>query len=207
MRIRNPPSPDARAHKKAHDREMYAATREVQRARRKERHTARKERPAVTHAQLISLFQYDPATGLFTRRIARGSRIAGEQAGTLLSDGYWQIAIDARCYAAHRLAWLYMTGKWPSEQIDHIDTDKGNNRFSNLRDVTETVNKQNIRKAPRGKKHSPLLGAHWNSAKQNWRSAIKVNGKIEALGVFRTDAEASSAYIEAKRLLHEGCTI
>lgn len=207
MKKRNPPSAAAREHKRAHDRERYAKDKEGIKAAKRIQRAAARALPPLDQAKLTTLFRYDPLTGIFTRIVGRGGAKAGDVAGTVMDDGYIQICIDSRCYAAHRLAWLYMTGKWPTEQIDHWDTDHGNNRFANLRDVSDGVNKQNIRKAPAGKKYSELLGAQWCKQRQKWKSSIRVEGRIKHIGFFETDAAASEAYVAAKRLFHEGCTL
>lgn len=107
---------------------------------------------------------------------------------------------------AHRLAWLYMTGEWPkSEMVDHENTVRNDNRWSNLRDSTRTVNMENQRQAHKGSQ-SGLLGV---SPRPNgaWVAQIQVSRKKLWLGEFSTPEQASTAYIEAKRRLHAGCTI
>lgn len=176
-------------------------------AEHRARYRVKKAKPPVTADRLKELLTYHPESGEFTYRVARGRFKVGDIAGTENSEGRICIVVDGRMYRAHRLAWLYMTGKWPEFEIDHRDMVPTNNAWGNLRDVTPTVNKQNIRKAPNGKKYSPLLGAHWSAYIGRWTSSIRVNGKLKHLGVFNTDGEAANAYLTAKRKLHEGCTI
>ena len=79
----------------------------------------------ITQAELRRRLDYDPETGVFTWRITVNSRaIAGETAGTKNGLGYHQLTLDRKIYLAHRLAWLYMTGEWPKDQIDHRNTMK-----------------------------------------------------------------------------------
>lgn len=164
---------------------------------------------------LRSLLAYDPATGHLTWREDRftgGGRrrhiVAGQMAGFVdKKHGYRLININDRPYLAHRLAWLHMTGAWPTADIDHINGDRDDNRWHNLRDVRRQVNLQNIRAAKGHKKHGTLLGTAWHAKTQRWRALIKVDGKQKSLGYFRTEAEAHAAYVAAKRRLHEGCTI
>ena len=163
----------------------------------------------LTAQHTRELFIYDPITGILAWRhnVGRSGRIkAGTEAGTS-NKGYRHVKIAGTNYAVHRIAWLYMTGKWPEHEIDHWDTDPGNNRFSNLRDVPNVVNKENMREAPSGKKYSPLLGAHWCKQRRRWKSSITVRGKSQYIGWFDTDVEASAAYFERKRKVHEGCTV
>lgn len=99
----------------------------------------------LTAERLRAALDYDPATGLF-RWIERPNQkiIVGSIAGHVGRKGYIYVTIDKRKYAAHRLAWLYVNGEWPKEQIDHINRVKDDNRISNLRDVSDAENKLNI---------------------------------------------------------------
>lgn len=157
----------------------------------------------VSSARLRELLHYDPITGLFYWRQARSNRPAGAVAGTI-SDGYIQIQVDGRLTRAHRLAWLYMTGKWPAEHIDHWDGDGTNNRFKNLRPASQQLNNENIRKARR-RKHALPLGVVKN--RKRWSAAITVNRKRVHLGTFDSPELAHAAYVTAKRKLHAGCTL
>jgi len=135
---------------------------------------------------------------------------AGEKAGTARkSDGRNVIRIEGRTYLGYRLAWLWMVGIWPTFEIDHIDCDPTNDRFANLRDESRRKNQQNMRKPQKDKRSSSFLGVYANKAgyKKPWRSAISVGGKQKSLGYFYSESEAYAAYIDAKRLLHEGCTL
>ena len=113
--------------------------------------------------------------------------------------------IDEREYSAHRLAWLYVHGAWPTGQIDHINGDRGDNRISNLRDVTPALNTQNQRRAARSNKSSGLLGVTANRGR--WLAQISIGGKSRNLGRYATPEEAHAVYVAAKRVLHAGCTL
>ena len=154
----------------------------------------------LTQERLKELLHYNPETGLFTRLIQR----TNGGSGFIHSTGYVHIYIAGKTYAAHRLAWFYMTGEFPKHDIDHINGIKHDNRFCNLRDVPKCVNMQNERHA---RKHSSskLMGA--TRHKNKFQSAIHINGKRVHLGTFNTAEEAHAAYIEAKRIHHLGCTI
>lgn len=166
-----------------------------------------RRRSALSREELMALLDYDPHTGAFTTRVRRGPIKAGVVAGTMDDEGRIVITINYVRHFAHRLAWLYMNGSWPDGEIDHRDTDRSNNRWVNLRDVSSTVNKQNKRRAQSGKKYSRLLGAQWCKQAGKWKSSIRANGKIVHLGFFGSDAEAAEAYVIAKRRMHEGCTL
>jgi hypothetical protein len=147
----------------------------------------------LSAARLRELLHYDPTTGVFTRR--SNGRGAGYRAKTSV-----EIRVDHQLHRAHRLAWLYMTGAWPQNHIDHIDGDQFNNRFANLRDVTRTVNMQNRRRAQSNNR----LGLQGVSA---WGSRFKARLDGSKLGAFDTPEEAHAAYLDAKRRKHEGCTL
>lgn len=159
----------------------------------------------LTAERLRELLHYDPNTGVFTNVAPRKRVVVGSKAGYLdSSNGYVKICLDYVRHYAHRLAFLYMTGAWPSAYVDHINGDTQDNRWANLRDVARQVNSQNMREAP-SNSSSGVFGAHRKRGK--WSSHIRSNGKTVYLGVFDSAEEASNAYIEAKRKLHEGCTI
>ena len=95
----------------------------------------------LTHERLKELFSYNPNTGLFTRLVATANRTyVGEIAGYQNTIGYTILRVDYKIYYAHRLAWFYMTGEWPSKHIDHIDGKKSNNCFANLRNASQAEN-------------------------------------------------------------------
>lgn len=163
----------------------------------------------LTAVRLRQLLDYDPGTGAFTWRVLTGKARPGEPAGYLAGDDRLKrvhIGIAGRRYKAHRLAWLYVHGEWPAGEIDHRNGDPSDNRIDNLRVVTRQVNAQNMRR-PRGQTASGLLGAHWDRRRNNYRAHIKVDGQVRYLGAFPTAKEAHEVYVEAKRRLHEGCTL
>lgn len=161
----------------------------------------------ITQDELKQLLHYDPATGIFTRLVSRNARyFVGEQAGSVRkSGGRRYIVIDMDCYAAHRLAFLYMTGKWPTGEVDHRNTRPDDNRWDNLRDATKFVNQQNLRRAKRGNS-SGFLGVHKRSG-GGYRARIYADGRLSYLGTFDTPELAHSAYVAAKRAMHPGCTL
>ena len=161
-------------------------------------------------AQLHALLHYEPSTGVFTwktRAGANGKIPAGSVAGCSTEDyGYHQIRINKKLYQAHRLAWFYVHGVWPSRHIDHKNGVTSDNSLDNLREVTPTQNGQNQRRA-HSRSTSGLLGAAWDKGRGLWRAAIQTDGHGKYLGHFTTPELAHAAYIKAKRELHTGCTI
>ena len=159
--------------------------------------------------ELMEQLHYNPETGIFARKVIKASRFAksqGESIGSLNDSGYVVISVNSKPQRAHRLAWLYMTGDWPIGEIDHINGIRIDNRWSNLRDVETRVNAQNKRSAMSHNK-TGLLGASWNKRDRRFVSRIKSGNKYLSLGGFDTAEQAHAAYINAKRRLHEGCTI
>jgi len=134
------------------------------------------------------------------------TRYAGKVAGCTKPDGYKYVAIFKHLYYAHRLAWLYVYGEWPKNDVDHIDGNPSNNKISNLRDISRSLNGQNQRKAQKRSK-SGLLGACWCPRDEVWVSQIFANGKRHFLGNFQDKYSAHEAYVQAKRRLHPGGTI
>lgn len=162
--------------------------------------------PRISQERLLELIRYNRDTGEFVWAINRGPIKAGSVAGGYTSNGlgYRQISVDGRLYIAHRLAWLYVYGVWPTHSIDHINGNKGDNRIENLRDVSMLINQQNQNRAHRSNRHSNLIGA--SLSKKKFRARIKVNGKDIHLGTFSTQELAHAAYVTAKRIYHEGNT-
>ena len=159
----------------------------------------------LTQERLKEVLHYNQKTGIFTwrARIARCIHIGGI-AGSNAGRGYWQIAIFGVCYPAHRLAWFYMTGKWPEADIDHENHIRNDNRWENLRNGSRSFNMQNQRKA-----HSDnsigFLGVSRNG--KGFIAKIVLNYKKYRLGTYSTPELAHQAYLKAKREMHPGCTI
>ena len=161
----------------------------------------------LTAQRLRELLHYDPETGVFTRlRPSSGRKPADGQAGFISAEGYRRIWVAGCAQQAHRLAWLWVHGAWPTHGLDHIDGDPSNNRIDNLRDVSAAINSQN-RKSPCKGSKSGFLGVSWCAARKRWRAAIWVDGKFAHLGYYATQQLGHNAYLAAKRRDHAGCTI
>lgn len=145
----------------------------------------------ISQHRLKELLNYNPETGVFTWVRTRGSKaLAGSVAGYAEPNRYINIMLDRKLYKAHRLAWLYMYGVWPSE-LDHIDQCKHNNRISNLREVDSSKNKQNITWFSHNT--SGHKGVTWHKANQKWQAQIKIHGKNVYLGTFSAIEDAVKA--------------
>lgn len=163
----------------------------------------------ITAEDFRQQLKYDPLTGVLQRKQVKPSRYAATGSGRIGSvneSGYLIVSVNSRQYRAHRLAWLLMTGEWPAGEIDHINGDRSDNRWANLRDVTTQVNAQNKRTAMSHSK-TGLLGASWNARDRRFVARIKVGDKYRSLGGFDTAEKAHAAYLSAKRSLHAGCSI
>ena len=154
----------------------------------------------ITQERLKELLHYDPETGIFTRKIAASNRVrVGDVAGTLSGGGYVYVCVDGHSYRAHRLAWLYTYGTFPSDKLDHEDRDRSNNRISNLRPATQKQNCENV--GLQVNNTSGFRGVSWNKAASKWSAAIKHNYRRIHLGLFNTAEEASAAFESAANKL------
>lgn len=153
--------------------------------------------------ELMNFLDYRRDEGAFYWKVSTGRVSAGKRAGNY-SGSHVSVQVMGRRYYIHRLVWLFEKGEWPTQEIDHINGDPHDNRIENLRDVTRAVNQQNRRASQRNNKLG-ALGVHEHKGK--FRVFIKVNGKTKNVGQFKTLSEANDAYICAKRLIHEGCTL
>jgi hypothetical protein len=163
----------------------------------------------LTAERLREVVDYDPATGAFTRKVRLAHRHhVGDRADFLINKGpmtgYARVSIDSKRYLAHRVAWFYIYGVWPGQFIDHINGVKSDNRISNLRLATATLNQENTR-VPKAHNKCGYLGVVAHQSR--WRATLRVNKKRVDLGCFDTPEEAHAAYVEAKRKYHKGCTI
>lgn len=151
----------------------------------------------LTQEKLKSLLDYDPDTGVFTWKATRGHARKGAPAGRVFNEGYILISVAGKEYLAHRLAWLWMTGGFPPNCIDHINRVRTDNRFSNLRLATVAENSQNVREP------GNQAGATGVCQVGNrFRARIRVRNVEIHIGVFATKQEARDAYLEKKRELH-----
>ena len=163
----------------------------------------------VTAKHLREMLHYDPDTGLFMWKFRSDGRPqrngiwAGKIAGSIKPDGRVSIAIGGRptkLYKAHRLAWLYMTGEWPKDQIDHIDGNPTNNRFVNLREATCSQNMCNRKAQINGS--SGVKGLSWHKAARKWHARATAHGVTHNLGLFVDKDDAVRALKEARCRLH-----
>lgn len=142
----------------------------------------------VTIERVKELFEYNPATGLFTRLIKVKRHNKGDVAGCLKKDGYVVIKIDGVIYYAHRLAYFYMTGRWFDGETDHKDLNRSNNKWDNIRESTYSQNQMNTglwKTTTSGHK-----GVHWDKSSKKWRVRMGVNNKVLNFGSYESFEEA-----------------
>lgn len=162
----------------------------------------------VTQQYLKEALIYSPSSGEFVWKKrplshfkssrahkAWNSRLFGKRAEHLDSRGHLQIKINGKKYGAHRLAFLYVTGSVP-KTVDHIDRNKTNNAFENLRECNRSQNAAN----------RSAKGVYLTKSKK-WRAQICVNYKIKHLGTFLTKNEAESTYRQAHKKYFEKYSI
>lgn len=162
----------------------------------------------LSFAQASALLKYVPETGkLFwlerPRDLAKNyaewrrlnARFNGKEAFTALQAGYHVGSILGKPYRAHRVAWFLHHGEWPSNQIDHINGDRTDNRIINLRDVSHTVNQQN--REARRDNTSGMSGIHWHKPTQKWHVRVGVDGRMKHIGYFVSFEEAIAARSDA----------
>lgn len=155
----------------------------------------------LTQVELKELLDYSPITGKFTWKISTGRVSKGMEAGRINpGNGYIDIGIKGRMHLAHRLAWLYITGDWPKACIDHVDSNRKNNAFSNLREATYTENNYNAVK--REDNTSGVKGIYWHAKRKKWTARTMVNGKRHHIGYFDELIEATQAIQEFRAIQH-----
>lgn len=165
----------------------------------------------LTAYRLRELLHYDKESGEFVRikrskDVGRGGGSVGKVAGGIDDQGYVRIMVDSVRHKAHRLAVLYMTGSMPADEVDHINGNRSDNRWVNLREATKAENMQNVRRA-HANNSTGVLGVSFENDRRKWKAHICVNGRKRTIGRFTTQEAAHAAYLQAKRVMHAGCTI
>jgi hypothetical protein len=153
----------------------------------------------ISLIRLKEVMEYDPTTGLCFWRKKLGSKaMPGCQLGNIdPSKGYYKVNMDGIRFYVHRLIYFYMTGQWPDDEIDHIDRDRANNKWINLRAATKSQNKANTCSDPRNCHGVKGISRRPDTGK--WQAEIKVNQRKIYLGVFVSPEEAHAAYLAAAR--------
>lgn len=141
----------------------------------------------LTQERLKNTLHYNPTSGQFTRL----NRV-GNIAGTVGYQGYTAIHVNGRIYQAHRLAWLYVYGRFPTADLDHINDNKSDNRIENLR---ETTRSQNMLATPKPRNNtSGYKGVSFDKSRNKWEAYCTISRKRKHLGRFDTAEQAHQAY-------------
>lgn len=160
---------------------------------------------SLTSEALRAAYCYDAASGNFYRiSAARGAR-PGRIVGNIDSGGYVRFEVHGAQYRAHRLAVLYVAGRWPAALVDHINGIRSDNRWVNLREADIKLNAENTKRARANNLSCGFLGVTRRGP--SFVAQIKADGAYRYLGSFTSGEAAHDAYLVAKRQLHAGCTI
>jgi len=167
------------------------------------------EMKRLTEDRLKEVLDYDTDTGIFIWKERVKSDDAwlswgGKVAGCTRHDGYISIRVDDKQYLAHRLAWLYTHGYLPENDIDHINGNTGDNRISNLREVSHACNMQNQK--IRSTNKSGITGVSWDKRRKKWHVNISINNKQTYTGRFNNKLDAAKARYAAEQK-HHNCIV
>ena len=155
----------------------------------------------ITHSRLCELLRYEPDTGNLIWLVSPKHDVkAGDIAGGMNDDGYIIVKVDGRSYRAHVLAYFYMRKSWPKYQVDHIDTNRANNRWANLRSATNGQNGAN--KGLTRANKSGFKGVSFDCIREKHRATIQVDHKKIHLGYFDCPYQASAAFETAAQIHH-----
>lgn len=161
----------------------------------------RKNKP-ITHERLLQVIDYDPDTGIFTWRAApSATRRAGEVAGCINKHlKCILIGIDNHRYYGHHIAWFYVHGEWPEDEIDHRNSDRLDNRILNLRQADRSQNLANRRCGRLRGNAAGYKGVEKH--RHRWAARIRMYGVRKFLGDFDTPEEAHAAYCKTAAEMH-----
>jgi hypothetical protein len=166
-------------------------------------------KPLPTLERLQELLSYDEHNGVLTWKmqpttsrsnICFNNKCGGKVAGTVGTKGYIMIGIGKIYYLAHRIIWKMMTGVDPTDQVDHEDTNRSNNRWKNLREAANGPNIQNSKIRKDNK--SGIKGVHWDEYHKAWKPTISVDGKQVQLGRYKKLEDAAKVRRDAAERLH-----
>jgi len=156
----------------------------------------------ITHAELTCLLYYDRETGNFYWRVNRYGVSKGDLAGSVDSrNKYRRIKINERLYLAHRLAWFYVSGQWPINEIDHIDRNRSNNRICNLREATHAENMMN--KPAYKNSKTGIKGVYWHKQHKKYAATIQTRGVTKHIGLYVSIESAALARKQASQKIHK----
>lgn len=144
----------------------------------------------ITQKKLKEQLHYDAKTGLFTWKKAHDARRVGKTAGWLCRKGYRHFRIQGETVKAHRMAFVYMGLDIP-DQVDHINHDRDDNRWGNLRIATQNINMGNKKIYKNNK--SGFHGVYWRADRKMWVSSVQFRKKRVNLGQYAEKQDAINA--------------
>lgn len=145
----------------------------------------------ISQETLNHWFIYDKCTGNWTYRFNTKQGLTGENATVKHSAGYLTVRVGKKDYLAHRLAFMYVLGRFPFDQVDHINQNKADNSWNNLREVNNQINHQNESLSCNNK--VKVTGVCLHKPTNKYRAYIMVNKVHKHLGLFNTVEEAKLA--------------
>jgi hypothetical protein len=148
----------------------------------------------LTVQRVRDVLDYEAGSGVFRwkKQLAARGKVGTVAGNVADATGRRTIRIDGELYLEHRLVWLYVHGRWPVDQIDHVDGNAGNNRLNNLREATNQQN--NFNKGLPKNNTSGIKGVSWDTARQKWTARIRIHGKVKCLGRYASKDAAAYAY-------------
>ena len=154
----------------------------------------------LNQSSLKELVLYDPETGIFVWKKGRAGASAGKKIGCLKPSGYIVALVNGKLHRLHRLAWLYTTGEWPKHEIDHINGNRSDNRFCNLREATKAQNNWNkkVRKDSKVGVKNVIYYPKWGA----YYVRITANKITQNFGPFKTKDEAEKVSLEKRKEIH-----
>lgn len=151
----------------------------------------------LTRDGVWNMLRYDTETGAFTWVVSPRPNVrAGSIAGMINSQGYRVIKVRSLGFMAHRLAWFFVNGAWPTDEIDHINGCRDDNRIANLREATRADNNRNV--SIRCDNTSGRKGVTWHKRQRRWYAQIQIAGKKTYLGSYKDIQAAAEAYRAAE---------
>lgn len=158
-------------------------------------------RKPISQDYLKSLISYDPETGRMTWLVAKSSSVRpGQEIRGFMQRGYRRVMIDGHRYRAHDIAWLYVTGAFPVDILDHRDCNPDNLRFENLREATQLQNCHNW--PMKSNNTSGFKGVNYHKGSGKWHARVGHNWKRIFVGEFETPEEANAAACAMRASLH-----
>jgi hypothetical protein len=161
----------------------------------------------ITQERVRHLFNYLPDAGQLIRLVRTSNRVhIGDDAGSASHRGYRKVHVDGKRYYEHCVIWLWMTGEWPRDQIDHIDMDASNNRWGNLREASQTENNANTH--IHIDNTSGVKGVYFDKERNLWAAQLHIHRKHIFLGRFNSRNAAHEAYKDgARRYFGDFCRV